>query len=326
MSRGQSRMWSSSVSLSTLDASGAFNHVRGGQLPGEAIQQACRLMERTIEFIDQQSYRSSNAMQLIQANCPDLRNQTQEQPHGNHGRTCLSSLVAKSPYSLEEERYWFELMNFLKYRAEHDRRLLDLSRLDVALVKRIEADLDEALRIRNQITESNLRLVVGLARRLSETTDQLPELISEGMSPLIRSVELFNVATGNHFSTYATWSVRNEMLRFLKKHRLTRQSSMNEGSFSIENIPDYRSRNASDQFESIGDYQLVHDALASLTEREKQVIEARYGLDGQRRRPSFAAIGAEIGICGERVRQLIKLAVSKLKSEIPIEDFQSMGG
>lgn len=325
MSRRQSRMQSSSVPSSTLDANGSFNHLRGGQPPGEALEQACRLMERTIEFIDQQSYGSSNAMQLIQANRPDLRNQTQEQPHGNHGRTYLSSLVTKSPFSLEEERYWFELMNFLKYRAEHDRRLLDLSRLDIALVKRIEADLDEALRIRNQITESNLRLVVALARRLSETPDQLPELISEGMPPLIRSVELFNVATGNHFSTYATWSVRNEMLRFLKKHRFTRQTSMNEGSCLIENIPDHRSRNASDELESSGDYQLIHDALTSLTEREKLVIEARFGLDGQRRRPSFAAIGAEIGICGERVRQLIKLAVSKLRSEIPSEDFQSMG-
>lgn len=214
MSRRQSRMNPSSVPSSTLDFNGSFNHVRGGQLPGETLQQVCRLMERTIEFVDQQSYRSSNAMQLIQANRPDLRKQTQEQPHGNHGQLYLSSLVTKSPFSLQEERYWFELMNFLKYRAEQDRRLLDLSRLDIALVKRIEADLDEALRIRNRITESNLRLVVALARRLSETTDQLPDLISEGMSPLIRSVELFNVATGNHFSTYATWSVRNEMRVF----------------------------------------------------------------------------------------------------------------
>ena len=321
MSRQQSRMKSSSVPSSTLDVDGSFNHVRGGQLPAETLQQACRLMEGTIEFVDQQSYRLSNAMQLIQANRPDLRIQTQERPHGNHCRTYLSSLVTKSPFSLEEERYWFELMNFLKYRAEHDRRLLDLNHLDIAVVKRIGADLDEALRIRNRITESNLRLVVALARRLSETTDQIPDLISEGMSPLIRSVELFNVATGNHFSTYATWSVRNEMLRFLKKHRLIRQSSLNEGSCSIENIPDHRSRNASDESESNGDYRVIHDALASLTEREKLVIEARYGLDGQRRRPSFAAIGAEIGICGERVRQLMKLAVSKLKSEIPIEDF-----
>ncbi len=283
-------------------------------------------MERTIEFIDQLAYRSSNPMQLIQANRPDVQNQTQEPTHDDNSRKCLSALVTKSPFSLQEERYWFELMNFLKYRAEHNRRFLDLSRLDMALVTRIEADLDEALRIRNQIIESNLRLVIALASRLSETTDQLSELISEGMSPLIRSVELFDVATGTHFSTYATWSVRNEMLRFLKKHRLFLQRSAKEGSSSIENIPDYRSRNASDELESSVDYHVIHDALASLTEREKLVIEARYGLDGQRRRPSFAAIGAEIGICGERVRQLIKSAVSKLKSEIPVEDFLSMGG
>jgi len=264
-------------------------------------------------------------MQLIQANRPDAQNQTREPTHDDNRRTYLSALVAKSPFSLQEERYWFELMIFLKYRAEHNRLFLDLSRLDIALVQRIEADLDEALRIRNQIIESNLRLVFALASRLSETTHQLSELISEGMSPLIRSVELFDVATGNHFSTYATWSVRNEMLRFLKKHRLSRQRSAKEGSCSIENIPDYRSRNASDELESSVDYHVIHDALASLTEREKLVIEARYGLNGQRRRPSFAAIGAEFGICGERVRQLIKSAVSKLKSEIPTEDFQSMG-
>ena len=211
-------------------------------------------------------------------------------------------------------------MNFLKYRAEQNRLSLDLNRLDAGRIKKIDDDLNEALRIRNHIVESNLRLVVALAKQFSRVPGQIYELISEGMAPLIRSVELFDVGSGNHFSTYATWAVRNEILRFLKRRKLSTVWFPNENSCSLEKIPDARTDSASDQLESREESRVVHRLLSSLTERERRVILARFGLDGQRRRPSLAAIGAQVGLCGERVRQLISSALLKLKNEIETEE------
>ena len=290
----------------------------------EVIERTRQLMERTIEFIDQPSYGASDAMQLIQAKRPHALNQSDEVPRVDSGRTFISALVTKPPLSIKTEQYWFELMNYLKYRAEQNRRSLDLSRIDIALVKRIDHDLEEALRIRNHIVESNLRLVVALARQFSNVPDQMSELIGEGMPPLIRSVELFDVGLGNHFSTYATWSVRNEMVRFFKRQKVSALRFPKQGSCLLENIPDNRSASASDQLESRVDAQVIHRGLASLTEREKIVILARYGFDGQRRRRSLADIGAQVGLCGERVRQLISSGLSKLRDEIQIEDRPSI--
>ena len=59
--------------------------------------------------------------------------------------------------------------------------------------------------------------------------------------------------------------------------------------------------------------------LGSLSEREKLVILARFGLDRQSRHTGLAAIGVQVGLCGERVRQLFASALSKLKNEIPSE-------
>jgi len=290
------------------------------RIDSSLVERTRQLMERSIEFVPQPFYGSIDAIELIHAKRPASLDQHPDMAKAENGRSFISALVAQPPFKIEEERYWFDLMNFLKYRAEQSRLSLDLKCLDACRVKKIDEDLDEALRIRNHIVKSNVRLVVALAKRFSREPGQLYDLISEGMSPLIRSVELFDVGSGNHFSTYATWAVRNEILRFLKRRKLSTVWFPNENSDSLEKIPDARTHAASEQLESREDVRVVHRLLESLSERERQVILARFGLDGQSRRPSLAAIGAQVGLCGERVRQLIASALSKLKSEFQSEE------
>ena len=277
-------------------------------------------MEGSMEFIYQPFYTASDAFELIQAKRPLSLDEPRDGSKAENGRTFISALVSQPPLKFEEERYWFELMNFLKYRAEQTRLSVDLSRLEIFLVNKIDEDLDEALRIRNHIVESNLRLVVALAKQFSRFRGQIYDLISEGMPPLIRSVELFDVGSGNHFSTYATWSVRNEIQRFLKRRQLSSVWFPNDKSCPLDKIPDNRIDSAIGGMESREDSQTVDRLLASLSERERHVILARFGLDGQSRRPSLAAIGAQVGLCGERVRQLIASTLAKLRSEILSED------
>ena len=81
-----------------------------------------------------------------------------------------------------------------------------------ALARRVRAGDAEA---RARLTEANLRLVVQVARRYLNRGLPLPDLIEEGNVGLLRAVEKFEPERGTRFSTYATWWIRQAIVRAL---------------------------------------------------------------------------------------------------------------
>lgn len=269
-------------------------------------------VEREIAYVDNAEFSAAGAARRLAATRPSSLDQSETAP-SEPTVAFVSGMVDAPLLTPEEEIYLFKWMNFLKFRAEQGRQRLSLNSPDEALLDQIEADIAESIAVRNRIIASNLRLVVALARKLSTSLDQMSELVAEATVPLIRSVELFDIGLGNRFSTYATWAVRNHMLRCLKR----RQSAVDRcggcDQTMLEQMPDERT-NPDEQLRTAEQHTTaVLQLLETLSERERLVITARFGLDGQPRGQSLQDIAARIGLSKERVRQIALSALGKLQ-------------
>jgi len=268
-------------------------------------------IEREIAYIPNEDFDTAGFETRWSRNRPkslDRPIETNPEP----GVTFVKGLVDAPLLTPDEERYLFTWMNYLRHRAEQARRCLSLNSPDPRLLDRLEADLLESQQVRNQIVRSNLRLVVSVARQLTPSLELMSELIAEATVPLIRAVELFNIARGNRFSTYATWAVRNHMRRCLKR-RQTGDRGAVVPQECLESLPD-RDTNPDEQVRQHDERcQLVQELLSQLDERDRVVVSARFGLDGQPQGQSLQEIASRVGLSKERVRQIVLAAVERLQ-------------
>lgn len=281
-------------------------------------------MERTIEFVPHLDFDSRNSIEIMRQLRPASLNAPRTITKTEPGIAFVSGLVQAPLLTPEEERYWFTWMNFLKYRAERNRRQLDLKHPDLNLIEWIESDLKEAIEARNHIVQGNLRLIVGLAKKLATSMEQMSDLISEGMTPLIRSTELFDISLGNRFSTYATWAVRNQMVRLLKRSRNSPESTLGEDAPSWDNLPARVTPSDATEASQVVRVAAVHRLLSSLSDREREIIAARFALDGQPSGQSLADIAKQIGLSKERVRQITLNTLTKLRESMSYDEFEAM--
>ncbi len=274
---------------------------------------AAELAATEIAFIDHPQFRKRGAEKWLAAQEPDMTPSERRRSQGTIGIAFVTGLVEAPLLTHPQERYLFLKMNFLKSQAEKWRRQINLAHPDPELIAKIQAALAESGDLRNRIVEANLRLVVAVAKKLSRSLDQLSELTSEGLLPLMRAVELFDVHLGNRFSTYATWAVRNQMHRALKRARDVTESAYGEQETPWDHLADHRSL-ASTELQAQEQRQtFLAGLMTELTDRERKIVAARFGLAGEPGGQSLSEISAQLGLSKERVRQIILQGVEKLR-------------
>ncbi len=225
----------------------------------------------------------------------------------------LASLYEVPLLSREQEQHLFRKFNYLKFAANKLREKLDPTKAKASVMDRIERYYDEAVKTKNQIVRSNLRLVVSIAKRHVGGSDEFFELVSDGNMSLIRAVEKFDFSRGNKFSTYASWAIMKNFARTIPdgyKQRDRFRSGSDEMFVAAED-------NRSDQYEQESAQQsreiAVERILSRLDEREQKIIISRFGLDHRQEPRTLKEVGAEMGVTKERVRQIEARALMKLR-------------
>ncbi|HXZ57630.1 MAG TPA: RNA polymerase sigma factor RpoD/SigA, partial [Gaiellaceae bacterium] len=241
---------------------------------------------------------------------------------------------------------------------------------EVALAKRIERGDREA---KERMINSNLRLVISIAKRYQNRSLPLGDLFQEGVIGLNRAVEKFDWRRGYKFSTYATWWIRQACQRAVSgqsatirvpthvherrvklggaasrleatlgreptREELAEATGLSlrhvEEALDVAEAPVSLNRTiGSEEDGELGDLfadeqapdpaaeaadslrrQQVRRAVADLPDRERRILELRFGFDTEP--ASLEQIGKELGITRERVRQLEAQAFDHLAVEL----------
>jgi RNA polymerase sigma factor (sigma-70 family) len=172
----------------------------------------------------------------------------------------------------------------------------------------------KAMSIRNDLTGANLALVIAMAKRTRIPHVDFSELVSEGNMALLRSIEKFDVSRGYKFSTYACRAILKSF------NRLASRSGRYYRRFGIEfdesmepdnHVDDKRKSIQGDALSRL--HRILLRNHAELTATEQTVINHRFALTEGSKKKTLAQIGKEMGVSKERIRQIQRSALAKLR-------------
>ncbi|EMI18191.1 sigma-70 factor [Rhodopirellula maiorica SM1] len=226
----------------------------------------------------------------------------------------LAALYDVPLLNREQEYHLFRKMNYLKHKASRLRDSLETAGASrTAVMDQIDSLYEEAVKVKNKIVQSNLRLVVSIAKRHVASSDDFFALISDGNMSLIRAVEKFDYSRGNKFSTYASWAIMKNFARTIPsefKHRDRFRTTTEELFLSRQ---DDRLDPYAEETVQRSRQRELSKILDRLDEREQKIITARFGLGRGNEPLTLKEVGDEMGVTKERIRQLEVRALMKLR-------------
>ena len=179
---------------------------------------------------------------------------------------------------------------------------------------------------KKQLIEHNLRLVVYLAKKFENTGVCVEDLISIGTIGLIKGINTFNPEKKIKLATYASRRIENEILMYLRRNnRVKLEVSFDEplntdwdgNELLLSDILGTDEDVIYKDLETEVEISLLKKAMLSLNERERQIIELRFGVNRVENKELTQKEVADIlGISQSYISRLEKKIMARLKKEI----------
>ena len=178
------------------------------------------------------------------------------------------------------------------------------------------------IKARNKLVEHNLRLVAHIIKKYYAVNTDQDDLVSIGTIGLIKAINTFDVDKKVKLSSYASRCIENEILMHFRNQRKTSQNVSLEDAVDTDKdgnalkLMDLLSvdDNFIDNLDKKMNLQKIDKYIdETLTKREKEIINLRYGLDG--RKPlTHREVSALMDISRSYVSRIEKKALQKLRS------------
>ena len=176
---------------------------------------------------------------------------------------------------------------------------------------------------KQMLIEHNLRLVVFIARRFENSGTNLEDLISIGTIGLIKGVNTYRRDKNIKLATYASRCIENEILMYMRKTANQKtEISLDEpinmdgdgNELVLSDILGTDDNIVTGRLEENVDLQILHQALAELPLREREIVNMRFGLEGCQERTQ-KEVAHIMGISQSYISRLEKKIMGKLKKE-----------
>ncbi len=194
---------------------------------------------------------------------------------------------------------------------------------EAELLKKLEENR-EAEEVKAKLIEHNLRLVVYLSRKFENTGVDADDLISIGTIGLIKAINSFRTDKNIKLATYASRCIENEILMYLRRTvKLKSEVSFDEplntdfegNELLLSDILGTDSEAVYGGVEANVEKELLKEALKKLPERERRIMDMRFGLSG-REEMTQKDVADELGISQSYISRLEKKIIERLKKEI----------
>ncbi|MCC8098190.1 MAG: RNA polymerase sporulation sigma factor SigE [Eubacterium sp.] len=178
---------------------------------------------------------------------------------------------------------------------------------------------------KNVLIEHNLRLVVYIARRFENTGVNIEDLISIGTIGLIKAINTFKTDKKIKLATYASRCIENEILMFLRRNTRVRAEVSIDEPLNVDwegnelLLSDILGTDVDIIYRGIEDEvdkSLLRHAISRLSQRERVIIEMRFGLKNGGEEMTQKEVADRLGISQSYISRLEKKIILQLKKEI----------
>ena len=184
---------------------------------------------------------------------------------------------------------------------------------------------DDVLEARQTLIEHNLRLVVYIAKKFDNTSVGVEDLISIGTIGLIKAINTFKADKNIKLATYASRCIENEILMHLRRNsRIKTEVSIDEplnvdwdgNELLLSDILGTEEDLVYKDIEDEVDLNLLEQAMDILSDRERTIIELRYGIGHDDEEMTQKEVADLLGISQSYISRLEKKIIRRLRKEM----------